>query len=101
MTFVFIKINAYQSTLYWKNLTIIKTHAIFYPILAAILKTLDCSNRNTYFEPPILPYLISVNLLAIEKILFIMIFKKKYILAHPYQYLGSKRFDYYMHLLLQ
>jgi len=48
MPFVFVKsINAYKSTLYRKNLTIIKTYVIFYPILAAILKKMDCSNLNT------------------------------------------------------
>jgi len=46
MPVVFVKsINAYKSSLYLKNLTIIKTYVIFYPILAAILK------KNGLFQP--------------------------------------------------
>jgi len=46
MPFVFVKsINAYKSTLFWKNLTITKTYVILYPILVAILK------KNGLFQP--------------------------------------------------
>jgi len=85
MPFVFVKsINAYNSKLYWKNLTIIKTYVIFYPILAAILKkkwTVPTEIHN--FNPRSYHISLVWTYWQKKKILFIMIFKKKYILAHP------------------
>jgi len=82
-------INAYKSTVYWKNLTIIKTYVIFYSIFGSHFE------KNGLFQPkfetPILPYLISVDLFAIAKNTIYNDLKKNIYWPTP-SYVSFKRF---------
>jgi len=87
MPFVFVKSKyAYKSTLYWKNLTIIKTYVHFLSYFGGHFE------KNGLFQPKYLIWIPDLTIfdycvpIGNRKILFIMILKKStlYILAHPY-----------------